>query len=301
MDKSRRKFLSTAAAATATATMVATTGHASDRLGHNPDEMFSVLVDSTACIGCRKCESACEKTHELADHLPAYFEDRTQLQQQRRPKHDAFTVVNAYKDEGAKEGEAYVKVQCMHCNDPACVSACLVGALTKESHGPVTYDTWKCMGCRFCLVACPFQIPAYEYHDALTPRVRKCTFCFERLHEGKKPACVEICPNEALVFGTRKEMLDIAYGRINANPQRYQNHVYGEYEVGGTSWLYLARADFQTAGFPLLDNQSPAEITENIQHGLFKSFLPPLALYGLLGLIMHVSGQREKSEGSTDA
>jgi hypothetical protein len=107
---------------------------------------------------------------------------------------------------------------------------------------------------------------------------------------------VEICPNEALVFGTRGELLDIAYGRIHANPDRYQDHVYGEYEVGGTSWMYLAHTDFQAAGFPLLDNLSPAVTTERIQHGIFKSFLPPLALYGLLGLIMHASKQKEESE-----
>ncbi|MDF1545126.1 MAG: 4Fe-4S dicluster domain-containing protein [bacterium] len=301
MDKSRRKFLSTAAVATASASMLATTGQASERLEHNQEELFSVLVDSTACIGCRKCEYACNKTHELNDNPLSFFEDRSVLQERRRPEHDAFTVVNAYKDARAKEGEAYVKVQCMHCNDPACVSACLVGALSKDRHGPVLYDAWKCIGCRYCMVSCPFQVPAYEYQDAVAPRVRKCNFCTERIHNGERPACVEICPNEALMFGTRKEMLDVAYGRMSANPDKYDKHVYGEHEVGGTSWIYLTHAGFQAAGFPVLDVQSPAEITENIQHGIFKSFLPPLALYGLLGLIMHASGQKEDSEDSKNA
>ena len=129
----------------------------------------------------------------------------------------------------------------MHCNQPACVSACIVGALKKNRIGSVDYDAWKCIGCRYCMVACPFQIPAYEYNEALKPRVMKCTFCVDRLEEGKQAGVrVGICPNEALTFGTREQLIDLAKERIKANPELYFDHVYGEKEVGGTSWMYLA-------------------------------------------------------------
>jgi len=191
-----------------------------------------------------------------------------------------------------------VKVQCMHCNDPACASACIVGALKKSDAGPVVYDAWKCIGCRYCMVACPFQIPAYEYQNALDPQVRKCTFCSPRLEQGKKPACVEICPCEALIFGKREELVDLAQSRFRANPGRYVEHIYGEKEVGGTSWMYLAATDTTAAGLPKLGEEPIPNATEVIQHGIFKSFVPPLALYGLLGLVMHSlrdSGSKESS------
>jgi Fe-S-cluster-containing dehydrogenase component len=197
-------------------------------------------------------------------------------------------------------GKMYrIKVQCMHCNDPACVSACLVGALQKTKQGPVVYDAWKCIGCRYCMVACPFQIPAYEYDNALDPRVRKCTFCATRvLTEGRKPACVAICPCEALVFGSRADLLDLAQNRIKTNPDRYVDHIYGEKEVGGTSWMYLAGVDFDATELPRLSDVPPAHHTEPIQHGIFKSFVPPLALYGLLGLVMHSLRDRSQEESS---
>jgi ferredoxin len=138
------------------------------------------------------------------------------------------------------------------------------------------------------MIACPFQVPAYEYSDALAPRVVKCSFCLERItKENKRPACIEICPNEALTFGARKELLELAHARIIQSPERYNEHIYGEYEVGGTSWMYLAGVDFDATELPKLDERPIPERTESIQHGVFKSFVPPVALYGLLALAMH--------------
>ncbi|HOZ08381.1 MAG TPA: 4Fe-4S dicluster domain-containing protein [candidate division Zixibacteria bacterium] len=288
MSMNRRAFLG-----------VAATGSAALLLGRQPASAdtiesadFSnsrgVLVDTVACIGCRKCEAACNEANRLTSRSAETFEDKTVLEQHRRPDARAFTVINRFSDP-ARPAEPYtMKVQCMHCNRPACVSACIVGALRKTPEGPVIYDAWKCIGCRYCMVACPFQIPAYEYEKALDPQVRKCTFCYERITaEGKLPACVEICPNEALTYGRRDELIALARTRIKAYPDRYVNHVYGEFEAGGTSWLYLSPTDFASTELPRLSHDPIPERTEKIQHGIFKSFVPPLALYGLLGLIMH--------------
>jgi formate dehydrogenase iron-sulfur subunit len=248
---------------------------------------YGVLVDTVACIGCRKCELACNRAHKLSNSPASDFDDRSVFKKHRRPTRDAFTVVNEFEMPDATDRKYTMKVQCMHCNDPACVSACIVGALHKDSQGPVVYDAWKCIGCRYCIVACPFQVPAYEYDNPMDPQVRKCDFCYDRLKSGEIPACVAICPNEALTFGTRGDLLEAAYTRIANFPDRYVNHVYGEHEVGGTSWLYLAPTDFLNTELPKLDAEPIPERTERIQHGIFKSFVPPLALYGLLGLIMH--------------
>jgi len=258
-------------------------------------------MDTVACIGCRKCEWACNVENGLSDAPASDFDDPTVLDTPRRPRHDAFTVVNRFRSP-LNDGRAWtIKLQCMHCADPACASACLVGALRKNEDGPVTYDAWKCIGCRYCMIACPFQVPAYEYHEPVRPRVRKCTFCAPRLAEGRAPACVAICPNEALTFGTRQELLDAAHTRIQSSPDRYVHHVYGEHEIGGTCWLYLAPTEFTVAGLPVLDEGPVPHRTERIQHGVFKSFVPPLALYGVLGLIMHAlrneNAPQEKSSG----
>ena len=178
----------------------------------------------------------------------------------------------------------------MHCNDPSCVSACIVGALTKQPKGAVIYDAAKCIGCRYCMVACPFQIPAYEYHNALTPEVRKCTFCFESIKGGELPACVQVCPREVIIFGQKSELLRMARWKIKNNPGKYVDHIYGEHEVGGTSWLYLSSEPFETVGFPKLGAKAPPRLTEAIQHGLFQYFAAPIILYGALGGIMGLTG-----------
>ncbi|OGC92113.1 MAG: hypothetical protein A2W25_17280 [candidate division Zixibacteria bacterium RBG_16_53_22] len=283
----RRDFLKI----TATASGALMTGEAlaSGGKAHVDDsKALGVLVDTTTCIGCRKCEWACNQANKLPSQDIKAFDDKSVFNGHRRPTDGAYTVVNTYPDPEIPDRQRYLKVQCMHCNDPACVSACIVGAFKKTELGPVTYDAWKCMGCRYCMLACPFQVPAYEYSNALTPRVVKCSFCLERItRENKVPACVEICPNEALTFGTRKGILELAHARIIQFPGRYNEHIYGEHEVGGTSWLYLAGEDFSVTELPKLDERPIPEYTESIQHGVFKSFVPPIALYGLLALAMH--------------
>ncbi|NUN96571.1 MAG: 4Fe-4S dicluster domain-containing protein [Candidatus Omnitrophica bacterium] len=250
-------------------------------------EGMGMLVDTTECIGCRKCEYACDHAHELTGQPPSAFEDLSTLDTPRRMDEDSFTVVNRYPNPDNPEKPISVKIQCMHCLRPACTSACLVGALQVAENGAVVYEAWKCLGCRYCMVACPFGVPTYEYHEPFTPQVRKCTFCHERVtHEGKIPACAEMCPPMALTFGQRSELLELAHKKIADNPERYINHVYGEHEVGGTSWLYLAPREFEELGFLKLGPGALPSLTEPIQHAIFKFGIPPLTLYGLLGAMM---------------
>ncbi len=265
-------------------------------------ETSGCLVDLSMCVGCRKCEAACNE----ANALPApdrSFEDKSVLDEARRPDGNCFTVVNRYDDVSVNGHPGYSKVQCMHCLDPACVSACIVGALTKDPDGPVRYDADKCIGCRYCMMACPFGIPGYEYDNVWTPRVRKCEYCHDRLAKGEMPACASICPEEAITFGQREQLLTIARDRIARPPDSRRkrdpliSHIYGEHEVGGASWLYLASVPFAKLGFLDLPSKSPPRLTETIQHGIFKHFVPPLVLFGLLGAAMALLRKpREEAE-----
>jgi len=297
MSINRRTFLKLSAAASASLLPAAALGRPQDN-AETFDGVFGVLVDTTVCIGCRQCELTCNREHGLSNAPEVSFQDKSVFEGFRRPVADAFTVVNSVGRPGEGKYPGYIKTQCMHCNRPACVSACIVGALTKCEHGPVSYDASKCIGCRYCMVACPFQIPAYEYEEVVTPRVMKCNFCSDRVHDGKRPACVEACPAEALTFGKRSDLLALAHSRISHNPGRYFDHVYGEHEAAGTSWLYLSAVDLTKAGLPQLDAAPIPDHTETIQHAIFKSFLPPIALYGLLGLIMHATGDKDSEEKS---
>ena len=252
-------------------------------------DRMGVLVDTTVCIGCRTCEWACKKAHALPTLPLDTYEDKSVFDIQRRPDDTALTVVNRYADP-ARPGVTHpVKVQCMHCARPACVSACIVGALSKQENGAVIWDTGKCIGCRYCMVACPFQIPAFEYHKALQPRIMKCDFCFEQRKNSGLPACVKICPVEALTYGPREDLVSIARSRVRRFPERYVNHVFGEYEVGGTDWLYLANTDFANMQFPKLGQKPAPGVSESIQHGIFAYFVPPVSLYALLGVLMWIS------------
>ena len=204
-------------------------------------EFMGVLVDATRCIGCRSCEQACAEAHNLP--VPD-ISDESVFEKPRKTSEIQWTVVSRYKTE---KGEIFVKKQCMHCNQPGCVAACPVKAMTKRENGAVTWDT-NCFGCRFCMVSCPFDIPKFEY-DKTFPEIQKCNLCWDRLTKGENPACVEACPAEALTFGTRREMIEEANRRIYRNSGEYVSHIYGEHEVGGTGYLYLSAVPFEQIGF----------------------------------------------------
>ena len=231
--------------------------------GHQ--DSMGVLVDLTRCIGCRTCEAACNKEQELpVPDKP--FDDFSVFDEvrhggfPRRPTEKAYTVVNRYNIEG-EGGPVYRKVQCNHCQEPACLTSCFVNAYTKTPEGAVIYNPKVCVGCRTCMVACPFYIPAYSYSSAINPLIKKCIMCYDtRLKYGRPPACVEACPKEVMTFGKRKDLIEIGYQRIDMD-KKYINHIYGEKEVGGTSWMYLSSVPFEELGFdthlgnrPILDH-----------------------------------------------
>ena len=294
----RRDFLKLTGAAAGTAALTSAGAVASTGPSHLDPDRIGVLTDLTLCIGCRRCEWGCAQQNKLPYGPLESCDDQSMLAKARRPDDEHFTVINRYPAPEWREQPLDVKVQCMHCEKPACVSACIVGALEKNPMGPVTYDAWKCIGCRYCMVACPYQIPAYEYENALTPKVMKCTMCPERTLAGKLPACAEICPREAILFGKREQLLELARERIAQRPERYHPEVYGEHEVGGTSWLLIADRPLTECGIPELSDQSPAVLTETIQHGIFRGFSGPLMIFGLLSVLMKSSTDRRNGAGS---
>lgn len=188
----------------------------------------------------------------------------------------------------------------LHCERPACVSACIVGALSKLEDGSVVWDDSKCIGCRYCMVACQFQIPTYDYNKSIDPHIRKCDLCYDRRKDGKLPACVDICPNEVLLFGKRTELLRIAKNRIKRKSDVYVDHIYGEQEIGGISWMYLATKNFDKLKMPTLGVNPAPRTSESIQHGIFAYFVPPVTLYALLGIIMWIT-KRSKEEDIEDS
>ena len=251
---------------------------------------MGVLVDLTKCNGCRQCEAACREAAGFEVPTKEELLDESVFLKHRRPGPRSYTTVNRFatRQEGVQEAAIFVKANCFHCLDPACVSACLVGAMRRQPDGAVTYDAGKCMGCRYCMVACPFQIPTYEYDNVFTPAVRKCTFCRDEGNPNRDgpPACVRACPRQCLIYDKRKDLLIQAHERIRGHSDQYVDHVYGEYEAGGTSWLFISGVPFDKLGFLNVGQDAPPRRSEAIQHGIFNHFIPPVAWAGLLGLAM---------------
>ena len=183
-----------------------------------------ILYDATLCIGCKACEKAC------ADHNNLPYNDS--IAAEEKQSEHKFTVVLTANDK-------FMRRLCMHCEEPACATVCPVGAFPKTAEGPVVYDVWKCIGCRYCMVACAFAQHKYEW-GSLNPRVRKCIMCPDLVNAGQQTACAEICPTGATKFGERDALIVEAKERIRQNPGNYVPHVYGLKEVGGTSVLLLS-------------------------------------------------------------
>ncbi len=203
----------------------------------NKVEFYGILYDSTRCMGCRTCEYECAAAHGLP-------EPSEEIEAVRKTNETCNTVVNTFNTD---KGEVFIKRQCMHCNEPACAAACLTQAMHKTKLGPVTWDGDKCMGCRYCMVSCPFDSPKFEFYSA-NPKIQKCDMCFDRLKVGEGPACVSNCPNDALLYGKRRDLIQEARRRIYEKPELYVNHIYGEHEAGGTGWLYLSPVPFEELG-----------------------------------------------------
>lgn len=281
MGITRRAALQTLAAAGATAA-VPRSLRAREPKQPAPDAV-SILYDSTRCIGCKDCIRGCAAENTGSENWGT----------ENELSPTALTVLEKYDVWG--EERALRKVQCMHCVDPACVSACMLGAMHKDADGAVVWNADLCVGCRYCQIACPFNIPRFEW-DTPAPELRKCELCPERRAAGLPPACVEACSEGALEYGTREEMLAEAYRRIGRNPERYNRKVFGEHDGGGTGVLYLAGADvpFTAMGLPSLGDTSVPSLPETIQHTLYKGFIAPLALFGMFGALVSRNAKKVK-------
>ncbi len=283
MSISRRKFLGwMGAAGVGSAVGSKSARAASGKHFDGYPGSSGVLHDMTRCVGCRACEDACNKVNELAKPEKP-FKDESVLDEKRRTTTDNYTVVNKYE---TKKGPVFRKIQCNHCLEPACASVCFVTAFSKKPTGAVVYDPSVCVGCRYCMMACPFEIPAYEYDDAFTPEVVKCTMCSSRIEKGQLPGCVEVCPKEALVFGKREDLIKIARERIEKHPDRYVDHIYGEHEMGGTSWMYLSGTPFKELGMREdLGNTPAPSLTSGALHVVpMVVALWPVFLTGMYGM-----------------
>jgi formate dehydrogenase iron-sulfur subunit len=235
----------------------------------------ALLYDATICIGCKQCEQACATQNKLK------YDDIVANEGQSDHK---FTVVLTKNDK-------FMRRLCMNCSDPACASVCPVGALKKTEAGPVTYDENRCMGCRYCMVACPFSVPKYEWSKVL-PRVQKCTMCPDRVLGGRPTACAEICPTGATKFGDREELILEAQKRIRDNPGQYVNHIYGLTEVGGTSVLLLSSVPFEEFGYRTDLSKDPLPILTYRVLSRIPDFVPLGGM--LLGGVWWITHRREE-------
>lgn len=207
---------------------------------------YAILNDGTICIGCRNCVSYCKSWYGLEDKRTQ--PDGTVINAKELDE-DTYSYV---EDRMVGDQQHFRRHMCYHCEEPSCASACPVGALRKTPDGPVIYKSELCIGCRYCMLACPFTIPRYQW-DTWKPFVRKCIMCNGRIDEGMEPACTKNCPTGATKFGPREEILAEAKRRIEQNPEKYQNQIYGEHEVGGTSVFYLSTSAIPLADFGFSD------------------------------------------------
>ena len=281
----RRGFLKT--------TLVAGTGALSGnalcaREAPKPEEFVGVLVDTTRCIGCRACEVACGEENDML--VPDVLNDGA-LETQRSTSDKQWMVVNKHETE---KGDVFVKRQCMHCYQAACAIACPTEAMKQNSTGPTTWDGDKCLGCRYCMTSCPFDMPKFEY-DSWNPKIQKCSMCFERLEAGHKPACVMACPTDALMFGTRVKNLEIARHRIYSHPDDYVHHIYGEHEVGGTGYIYLSAVPFDQLGFRTDLGTTPyPDYTKEFLYAV------PMIRFGVPAFLLGLNALVGESRGTED-
>ena len=252
-----------------------------------PDDAVGMLYDATRCIGCRACVTACKK----ANNLPLEMYD---------PPDDlngtTKNIIKIYKED---DTTSYMKAQCMHCLDPACVRACMVGSFRKREFGIVTWDPSRCIGCRYCQVACPYNIPKFEW-DTPVPKIVKCEMCVHLIKGGSQPGCCAACPKEAVIYGTYADLLADARERIAKHPERYWPKgdpiIFGDDEGGGTQVLYLASLDFEKLGLPGLDSEPAGAIAQKVQHGVYQGFIAPVALYAILGAVMWRNRRTDRKE-----
>jgi Fe-S-cluster-containing dehydrogenase component len=305
MKISRRNALKTVAAAGAA---VAIAEPAGARVARAPGaDDHAMLFDATLCVGCRACQSACKE----ANGLPP---DARTIQGgvYDAPLDLNGTTKNVIKLASQGEATAYVKAQCMHCADASCVSVCMAGALHYDEKriGVVAYNDVTCVGCRYCQVACAFNVPKFEWNKALPlpvsaqPKIVKCELCRQRPEKDGKwpgPACCEACPRGAVIWGPRAALLREAKARIQARPGAYfEDRVYGERDGGGTHVLYLSpkALSFAALGLPGLPDEPLPEMGEKVQHTTYKWGLAPVGVYALLTFVQLRARRKAEREAA---
>ncbi len=322
----RRDFLRRAVAGGAAAASCAVVAPVSARgNAERSPEALGLLFDSTLCIGCKACVTACKDVNDLPLDLstrPGSPWD-TPVDTTAR----TFNVIKVYRDGAATQkdaetdGFAFMKASCLHCVDPSCVSACPVSAMTKDPvTGIVGYDPEACIGCRYCVAACPFGIPKYDYQSP-TGEIGKCELCRHRLPEGKYAACAEVCPTGATLYGKVDHLMAEARRRLSLKPGEitrfprgnlatgdqpswegvaadYVQHIYGETEVGGTQMLKLAAVPFEKLGHKPLPDESFSSKSETLQHTLYGGLVLPLVALGAMTWFAkrHI-GEHETDDG----
>ena len=264
-----------------------------------PPDAVGMLYDNTICTGCRACMTACNEANGLPPEtfcsidpaistglwdVPADLDSKTK------------NIIKLFRDPGSSQF-AFVKRQCMHCLDPACVTGCPFDALKKNDWGAVTWNSSRCIGCRYCEVGCPFDVPKFEW-DKWNPKIVKCEFCFDqRLTKNQEPACTGVCPTGAVIFGKRSDLLAKAKQRIGDAPGKYfEDRVYGEHEAGGTQVLYLSGVAFEKIGLPRLSGTSLGHYASKVNSVIYKWLSLPIVVAGVLAKLIKGNWKRHETE-----
>jgi formate dehydrogenase beta subunit len=273
----RRHFLAACGAAAAAYAVNHSVVEASNPVPP-PEDAVGMLYDTTLCIGCKACVAACNDRNDLTPDT-GRSDGLWQMPDDLNPQ--TKNIIKLYRDDDAGEW-SFVKRQCMHCVDPACVAGCPFGALEKGENGIVGWDGDRCIGCRYCEVSCPFDIPKFEW-DRFNPQIVKCELCRHALAEDGQPACTRVCPTGAVTYGARDDLLDEAHRRIEDAPGKYaDDRVYGEHDGGGTQVLYLSHVPFTRLGLPELGDVSVQRRSASAHHWITKWGAFPLAAYAVM-------------------
>ena len=288
------KSLGCGSAALAAGAAYAAPAYAAEGATRAPADAMGLLYDATVCIGCKACVSACSTANGLIPDTKAsdgLWQMPFDLNAQTK------NIIKLYQSEDGKQ-TSFVKKQCMQCLDPACVSGCPFGALQKSKYGIVEWHANRCIGCRYCEISCPFDVPRFEWAK-FNPRIVKCELCRHRLADGRQPACTDVCPVGAVIFGTREQLLAEAKRRLQLHPGKYyQDRVYGEYDLGGTQVLYLSHVPFEKLGLPEAGNESRAHAGSKVHEVVYKGMAIPAIVYAGIVAILRSRWKEHEEEAA---